>query len=122
MYQILFSDEEEAALRAVAAQTGQTIETLVHRAVAAQYPLSRVESSPQASANEQLLALMRARGQLVSEDDALGPEEAALEASLPPYGSEEEARLLQELASEAGEAFRAAGTTAADEIILGRGE
>jgi hypothetical protein len=122
MYEITLTDGEEAALRAVAAQTGQTIEALVHRAVAAQYPIFSARFTTQASENERLLALMRARGHLVSEGEALSPEEEALEASLPPYGSAEEAALLQQLAGEAGEAFRAAGTTGADAIIRGRGE
>jgi hypothetical protein len=46
----------------------------------------------------------------------------AHEAVLPLPGSKEEQQLLEELAREAGEAFRAAGTSGADEIIRGRGE
>lgn len=118
MYQITFSDEEEVRLRAIAAQTGQTIEALVHNAVTAQYARATTETTQK----EHLLVWMRARGHLAVEDEVLSPEEGAREMALPPYGSKEEERLLRELAREAGEAFQATGTTIADDIVEERGE
>lgn len=70
------------------------------------------------SEGQRLVDTMQAKG-LLSNDEI---DETALEAELPPYGSEEEAALFEELASELGKAFRAAGTTIADEVRAERDE
>jgi hypothetical protein len=80
-----------------------------------QQPGARPESS---SEDQRLLDAMQAKG-LLSNDDI---DETALEASLPPYGSEEEAALFEELANEFGKAFQAAGTTITDEVRAERDE
>lgn len=122
MYKITLSDEEEARLREVAAQTGQTIENLVHSAVAERYPIAGTAAPSKVSDYARLLDRMKAKGHLVSEEEINDPDEAAHEARLPPYGSEEERKLLGTLARAAGEAFQVTGTTIADDIIEGRGE
>ena len=61
---------------------------------------------------------MQAKG-LLSNDEI---DETEHEASLPPYGSDEEAALCEELANELGKAFRAAGTPIADEVWAERDE
>ena len=121
MYQITLSDEEEARLREIAAQTGQTIETLVHSAVAERYPVVGTAALSQSSDYGYLLDIMKTKGHLVSDETA-DLDAATNETLLPPYGSEEERTLLETLARAAGEAFRAARTTITDEIIEGRGE
>lgn len=70
------------------------------------------------SEGQRLVDTMQAKG-LLSNDDT---DETALEAALPPYGSDEEAALFEELASELGKAFGAAGTTIADEVRAERDE
>ena len=74
------------------------------------------------SSQERMLAIMRSRGHLVAGTAGPIPEAVILEAQLPPYGSKQEAELLRELSRVASEAFRAAGTTATDEVIQGREE
>lgn len=73
------------------------------------------ETGRSPSEGQRLVDTMQAKG-LLSND------ETELEASLPPYGSEEEAMLFEELASELGKAFGAAGTTIADEVCAERDE
>jgi len=76
------------------------------------------ETRRSASEGQRLIDTMQAKG-LLSNDEI---DETELEASLPPYGSDEEAALFEELASELGKAFGAAGTTIADEVRAERDE
>ncbi|HEY7350055.1 MAG TPA: hypothetical protein VH599_17180 [Ktedonobacterales bacterium] len=76
------------------------------------------ETKRSPSESQRLLDTMQARG-LLSNDDF---DETALEASLPPYGSDEEAALFEELAHELGKVFQAAETTIAEEVRAERDE
>jgi hypothetical protein len=71
-----------------------------------------------ASEGQRLISIMQAKG-LLSNDEI---DETALEASLPLYGSDEEAALFEELARELGKAFQAARTTIVDEVRAERDE
>lgn len=83
------------------------------------------ESNPipaqQTSEGQLLIDTMQSKG-LLSNAEIADADESELEAMLPPYGSEEETKLFEELANELGKVFQAAGTTIADEIIAERDE
>lgn len=111
--QITVTDEEYAWLAETAARTGQSIEALVHAAVAeAVQHSSGPDFSPAMSVGgDPLIAQMRRMGHIVVSDEA---SESPEEVELPPYGSEEEERLLTEVGLVAAEAARRLGKSAVE--------
>lgn len=86
---------------------------------ASKYPEQKL--AKQKPEGQMLLEAMQAKG-LLSNDEAADEEEEALETLLPPYGSKEEAILLEELASALHQVFQGSGTTTDEEIRAERDE
>lgn len=114
---ITLPDADYEALRAAAARAGLSTEALAAGIVrqnmaARQLPTPNTPAAR--PAEDPVLAIMRARGHL--EDPAVIAATMPSFDDLPPRGSPEEAKLLEEIADEFGEAWRATGKSLADLI------
>jgi hypothetical protein len=108
--QITISDEEYAWLAAVAKQTGQSVEALVRAAVA---EVAQRYAPPPAATPQQdpLIAYMRSLGHILpTTSEPEGPDEG----HLPPYGSDQEDRVLTEAGTAAAAAAKAMGLTSVE--------
>ena len=120
---ISIPDDTYEALRAAGAQAHQSPEEVAAAAVADKFPPNgAVPSTPSSGdtsvadfqrAKEALIAVMRARGNLV--DPATLPPYPGV-SDLPPYGSPERARLEEEIAAEIGDALERSGLSILDLI------
>lgn len=111
---ITLPDADYEALRAAAERAGVTPEALAAAAVTQNVAARERPAQPAQPGEDPVLAIMRARGHL--EDPAVIAATMPSFDDLPPRGSPEEARLLEEIAEEFGEAWRATGKSLADLI------
>ena len=114
---ITLSDDQYEALRAAAAQAGQAPDALAATLIATRFavPPAATPATSQAPAPfvDPVLAVMRANGHLV-DPTTLPPHPLAKE--LPPPGSPEEERFLQELGEELSDALDESGLSITDLI------
>lgn len=110
---ITLPDAEFEALRAAADREGLSPEELATAAVK-QAVATKQSPEPSQPGEDPLIAFMRARGHL--EDPEVIRATMPSFDHLPPPGSPEEAALLEEIAEEFGEAWRATGKSIADLI------
>ena len=109
------SDAEYEALQTAATQKHQSLEVVAAALIADR--LSETAGAPLATdpqqAKQNFLALMRAQGYLV-DPATTKPHSAAVQ--LPPRGSAEEARLLDEIGDELSDALDRSGMSILDLI------
>jgi hypothetical protein len=113
---ITLADDQYEALRAAAAQAGQAPEALAAALIAMRFaatPATPATSPGPTPFVDPVIAVMRANGHLV-DPATLPPHPLARE--LPPPGSPEEARFLQELGEELSDALEQSGLSITDLI------
>lgn len=114
---IILPDADFEALRTSAERVGVSPEALAAAALMRDVAAQQLPtpSAPSITPGEDpVLAIMRARGHL--EDPAVIAATMPSFDDLPPPGSPEEAQLMEEIADEFGEAWRATGKSLADLI------
>ena len=114
---IILPDADYEALRTAAERAGASPEALAAATILRDIAARQLATPPTPSARpgeDPVLAIMRARGHL--EDPAVIAATMPSFDDLPPRGSPEEARLLEEIGEELSEAWRATGKSLADLI------
>jgi hypothetical protein len=109
---IILPDADYETLRAAAARAGLSPEALAAGVVRQNMAARQLPTPPAHRGEDPVLAIMRANGHL--EDPAVIAATMPTFDDLPPYGSKEEAELLEEIGQELSDALEEMGVSIND--------